>query len=143
MLHHLTDVVRRRTRRQHTTDSATSDRPNGEPVPSTSPVDVSGNPPPATVEFRLTRIDDPDGCSVILAVSGLLADRALFALAREIATIPANTLLHLDLAHACILTIPMMRRLEAWTDELDDAGLRVRISGLSPNHPALRHQEQR
>ena len=93
---------------------------------------------PSEVQYRLAHVADPHGTGSILAVQGLLNAAAIEAVHEATISLPEGARLDLDLAGAAILTGPWLRMLEALIDALEDRGLQVQVTGVSPHHPELR-----
>ena len=93
---------------------------------------------PAT--YRISRIDDPEGTSTIIAGHGTLDRSALIELWDAAEQLPRVASVHLDLVNTTIPRGPWMAELEAFGEALEAAGLHVRIVGIDPAHPDLRRK---
>ncbi|TDT16119.1 hypothetical protein BDK89_1701 [Ilumatobacter fluminis] len=104
---------------------------------------VAAKRPPRSVQtpelqYRLAHVADPHGTGSILAVQGLLNAAAIEAVHDATVVLPADSRLDLDLSGAAILSGPWLRMLEALIDALEERGVQVRVTGISPHHPELR-----
>lgn len=91
----------------------------------------------------LTCVHDPDGTALLIGVRGVLTAEIIEALHAATADADPGTLVHLDLSRSEIPIGPWMSMLEALADSLEGRDVRIRIVGVSPQHPALRANRRR
>jgi hypothetical protein len=93
---------------------------------------------PGGAACTVSRIDDPEGSSTIIAVRGAVDAAGIMTLWATAERLDHATTVHLDLVNATIPLGPWMAELEALGNALEAAGLAVRIVGIDPAHPDLR-----
>ncbi len=89
-------------------------------------------------DFRIARIDDPDGSSTVLGLRGMVHRTSIDALRDEIADLRPPHAVYLDFTKAVILTGPYMAMLGQLIDAIEARELCVKVVGISPTHPSLR-----
>jgi hypothetical protein len=89
-------------------------------------------------DYRIVRIDDPEGASIVLALRGMVHQASIDALRDEIADLRPPHAVYLDFTEAVIMLGPAMSMLGQLIDAIEARELSVRVVGISPGHPALR-----
>jgi anti-anti-sigma regulatory factor len=85
-------------------------------------------------------VDDPTGTLRLIGVRGPLTLETLGDLADALDAIDDDGWVHLDLTDARIIGSLALDRVERLFDRLELRGVRIRIVGLDPRHPALTQQ---
>lgn len=91
-----------------------------------------------TPDHHVTRLDDPEGGVTVVGLRGMVHQASVAALGDQLATLRPPHALYLDLHAAIIVSEARMDMLARLIDEVESAGLAVRVAGLDPDHPALR-----
>ena len=106
---------------------------------SVRPITSTPEAAPATI----TTIDDPDGAMRLIGVCGELDALAVARLEAVIDDTDDMSILHLDLTAARLVAPPSMHHVEAVLEGIERRGIRLRVVGLDPEHPALAPQSLR
>jgi len=120
----------RQIRRRHQTQPART-------VPSTTI-----RPAPMSVttaqrsELRAERVDDPFGRNTIVALRGPICDDVLEELTNDSPSWGERT--YLDVRNARIPNRQAVELLGMWFERLEARGVHIHVTGISPEHPALR-----
>jgi hypothetical protein len=94
--------------------------------------------PGRSSDHRITRLDDPDGGATVLGLQGMVHQASVDALRGELDTLRAPHALFLDFHEAIIVSEARMDLLARLIDGVENVGLSIRVTGISPDHPALR-----
>lgn len=90
-------------------------------------------PAPASVTY----VDDPDGRVRLVALRGTLDCRLVDELWAAVADDWPVEVVHIDFSDAEIAPEAALECLEASFDRAERCGIRLRVVGLDPEHPAL------
>jgi anti-anti-sigma regulatory factor len=85
----------------------------------------------------VTVVDDPSGMMRLVGVRGVVTTDSVSPLLDTLDRIESATSLHLDLTEARIVGATTLDVIEHSVDQLELRGVRIRIVGLDPRHPAL------
>lgn len=85
----------------------------------------------------VTVVDDPSGMMRLVGVRGVVTPDSVSPLLDTLDRIESAMSLHLDLTEARIVSGATLDVIEHSVDQLELRGVRIRIVGLDPRHPAL------
>lgn len=88
-------------------------------------------------------VDDPNGRMHLIGVRGTLTSHTVPALAAALMRVPDGSGLHLDVTDTEIDGAAALDEIERLIDRLELRGVRIRIVGLDPRHPALSYHRPR
>jgi anti-anti-sigma regulatory factor len=98
---------------------------------------------PAAPTAEFTVVDDPHGRGRLLGVRGPITSTTPSQLLAVTDDLDDGVRLHLDLTGASIRSAQALVGLESAIDELERRGVRLRVVGVDPAHPALaRHVDR-
>jgi hypothetical protein len=80
---------------------------------------------------------DPCAPIQVMGVQGLVNSTTIGALAIAFASIEDHCALHVDLTSANVESSEVLRALESLVDVLERRGVRLRVVGFDPHHPAI------
>lgn len=92
---------------------------------------------PAAIEPAISVVHDPDGDLRLVGVRGPVTASSVDTLIDALDDLDDGLGLHLDLSGATIHGSVALRQVEATVDELERRGVKLRVVGVDPAHPAL------
>lgn len=100
-------------------------------------------PPVNSDRLAVSVVDDPTGRMRLIGVRGPVNVETVVRLATVLDAVEPGSRLHLDLTDATIAGPLALEHVERLVDRLELRGVRIRIVGLDPRHPALGQQRSR
>ena len=95
---------------------------------------------PSPGRMSIAVVDDPRGTLRLIGVRGLVDCDNLPSLATTFDAIEDGGSVHVDVTDADIAGPLALERVERLIDRLELRGVRIRIVGLDPRHPAISQQ---
>lgn len=120
-----------------TTHQATPNRSRSVNTEGAHPVRPAGIDTTHPECARVTHVEDPDGAGVIVRVVGRCDQHTVDRIDELTFRLEPHSNLHLDLWDAAIPLGPVMHELGLLADRLEQALVRVRMTGLDPHQPAI------
>jgi len=80
---------------------------------------------------------DPFSAMHVMGVQGLVNATTIETLATAFASIEDHGALHLDVTNASVEHSDVLRALESLVEMLERRGVRLRVVGFDPHHPAI------
>jgi hypothetical protein len=91
----------------------------------------------------VTVVDDPSGAMHLVGVRGVATPESVLPLLDTLDRLEPGMSLHLDVTEARIVSATTLDAIERTIDQLELRGVRIRIVGLDPRHPALSSRRPR